>query len=286
MHSEDSSARSQTSSAPRTTRGGLNYLEPTVEVPRSYAFEPPAGTPWENCEYEVRDVEIHDNRGGAAALDREGFTLRVAPSRVTSFADDDQVRSHYYAECEALALQLTGGRRAVVFDHLVRRADRTQLNFGRRRKGDPAAANGRIHNDYTEASGKRRLAMVLDDPAEAAAVGRYCILNFWRSIAGPIRDVPLAVCDARTIQASELVAGEVCYPRRTGEIYYLVHSTRHRWSYFSEMDRDEVLVFKQYDSQVSGTTRFTPHAAFTLPDIAPDTPPRESIELRCLVVID
>jgi hypothetical protein len=35
------------------------------------------------------------------------------------------------AECEALALQITGGRRAVVFDHLVRRADPTQLNLGR-----------------------------------------------------------------------------------------------------------------------------------------------------------
>jgi hypothetical protein len=286
MQLEHSRARNQTTVASRTARGELNYLRPTVEVPISYAFEPPAGTPWENCEYELRDVEIHDGRGTATALDREGFALHTAPSRVTSFADEDQIRSIHYAECEALALQLTGGRRAVVFDHLVRRVDRTQLNFGRRRKGEPPAANGRIHNDYTETSGKRRLAMVLNDPAEAAAVGRYCILNFWRSIAGPVRDVPLAVCDARTIQASELVAGQVRYPRRTGEIYYLLQSTRHRWSYFSEMDRDEVLVFKQYDSQVSGTTRFTPHAAFTLPDVAPDTPPRESIELRCLVVLD
>ncbi|MCW5658673.1 MAG: methyltransferase [Burkholderiaceae bacterium] len=270
----------------QTVRSGLNYLKPTHEVPCSYAFEPPAGTPWENCEYELLDVDIRDGRHTASSLDREGFALHTAPSRVASFAAEEQIRSVYYAECEALALQLTGGRRALVFDHLLRRADRAQLNFGRRRKGEPAAANGRIHNDYTEASGKRRLAMVLGDPAEVATVGRYCILNFWRSVAGPVRDMPLAVCDARSIQAAELVAGQVRYPRRTGEIYYLLHSTRHRWSYFSEMQRDEVLVFKQYDSQVSGTTRFTPHAAFTLPDIAPDTPPRESIELRCLVVLD
>lgn len=58
------------------------------------------------------------------------------------------------------------------------------------------------------------------------------------------------------------------------------------WSYFSEMDRHEALVFKQYDSQLSGVARFTPHTAFDLPDIPPDAPLRQSIELRCLVVYE
>jgi hypothetical protein len=49
------------------------------------------------------------------------------------------------------------------------------------------------------------------------------------------------------------------------------------------MDRHEALVFKQYDSQVSGVARFTPHAAFDLPDVPADAPLRESIEIRCLV---
>jgi hypothetical protein len=44
-----------------------------------------------------------------------------------------------------------------------------------------------------------------------------------------------------------------------------------------------ILVFKQYDSQVNGVARFTPHAAFDLPDIATDAPLRQSIEIRCLV---
>jgi hypothetical protein len=60
-------------------------------------------------------------------------------------------------------------------------------------------------------------------------------------------------------------------------------SPRHRWAYFSEMDCSEALVFKQYDWQVSGAARFTPHSAFDLPDIPPDAPLRQSIEIRCLV---
>jgi hypothetical protein len=46
---------------------------------------------------------------------------------------------------------------------------------------------------------------------------------------------------------------------------------------------DDALVFKQYDSQVSGVGRFPPHSAFDLPDILPDPPLRQSIEIRCLV---
>jgi hypothetical protein len=37
---------------------------------------------------------------------------------------------------------------------------------------------------------------------------------------------------------------------------------------------------------MSGVARFTPHAAFAHPNAPASTPPRESIEVRCLVVYD
>ncbi|WP_307867214.1 CmcJ/NvfI family oxidoreductase [Variovorax sp. E3] len=127
---------------------------------------------------------------------------------------------------------------------------------------------------------------MLPDADEAASVRRYCIVNIWRSIKGPVLDTPLAVCDARSVMARDLVNAEVRYPRRTGEIYLATHSPSHRWSYFSAMDRHEALVFKQYDSQLSGVSRYTPHAAFDHPDAPADAPLRESIEARCLVVFE
>ncbi|WP_428424670.1 CmcJ/NvfI family oxidoreductase [Methylibium sp.] len=265
----------------------LSYLTPTIERPHSYACEPPPGTPWENGTYEALQATIADARYAPESprIDREGFELQDAPTAVTDFLDARMVESVYYPEACELALAVTGATRAFVFDHLVRKRehDRIALTFGRRGADGRAAANGRIHNDYTEASGSKRLGMVLGD-REAASVGRYAIVNVWRSIKGPVFDTPLAVCDARSVMVSDLVVSEVRYPRRTGEIYALPHSPGHRWSYFSRMDRHEALVFKQYDSQVSGVARFTPHAAFDLPDIPPDAPLRESIELRCLVI--
>ena len=88
----------------------------------------------------------------------------------------------------------------------------------------------------------------------------------------------------RSISVRDLVAADLRYRDRTGELYLVQEeSPRHRWAYFSEMDRNEALVFKQYDSQVNGVARFTPHSAFDLPDIPPDAPLRQSIEIRCLV---
>lgn len=268
----------------------LSYLTPTLERPCSYTYEPPPGVPWENCPYEPRQMAIADARAATepASIDREGFALWDAPTEVRDFLDDEEVKATYYHEASALALAVTGAQHAHVFDHLVRRRehDRAALSFGRRGADGRAAANGRIHNDYTEASGRRRLALVLADPEAPSRVKRYAIVNVWRSIKGPVLDTPLAVCDARTLTASDLVASEVRYPRRTGEIYHAVHSPEHRWSYYPQMDRHEALVFKQFDSQASGAARFVLHAAFDHPHMPPHAPLRESIELRCLVVYE
>ncbi len=91
------------------------------------------------------------------------------------------------------------------------------------------------------------------------------------------------MCDARSISVKDLVVADLYYRERSGELYLVQEAPRHHWAYFSEMGRDEVLVCKQYDSQVSGVARFTPHSAFDLPDIPLDAPLRQSIEIRCLV---
>ncbi len=266
---------------------GLGYLKPTSKRPYNYMYEPPSGEAWENCEYELRPMPIVDARGQAHSLHSEGFELWDAPTDVTSFDDVEAIVGRYYSEMTELACAVTGGARAYVFDHLIRRREpgRPPLRFGRYGNGSTPTASGRIHNDYTEESGRRRLAMVLNDPD--AAVKRYCIVNIWRSIKAPVTDTPLAVCDARTVSAEDLVASEVRYQTRTGEVYLVTHAPRHRWSYFSEMDRHEALIFKQYDSQVDGSVaRFTPHAAFDHPHTPVDAPLRESIEIRCLVIYE
>jgi hypothetical protein len=77
------------------------------------------------------------------------------------------------------------------------------------------------------------------------------------------------------------VAAEIRYPERTGEIYLVRHAARHQWAYFPGMDRHEALIFKQYDSQINGTARFTPHSAFDLLMFRPT--PRSGRASKCVV---
>jgi nitrogen fixation protein len=265
----------------------LGYIEPQSERPCDYAFPPPPGTPWQNYRSDARPVRIVDARlsATAPALHREGFMLADAASAPIDFLDEAAIRSVYYAQVAELARAALGGSAAYVFDHLVRRREAgSALTFGRRVAGERPSANGRVHNDYTEASGPRRMAQVLGD--KAVGIGRYAIVNVWRPLRGPVLDAPLALCDARSVGSADLVASDVHYATRTGEIYLVMHSARHRWFYFPKMQLREALVFKQYDSWAGAVARFVPHAAFDDPHTPADAPLRESIEARCLVVFD
>lgn len=264
----------------------LEYLHDASHKPVTYMLAPPGGHAWETGSYAAMPVTIRDGRGRAdpPALEREGFQLCSAPSAMRGFAGREEIERLYYPEMEELALSVSGARRAIVFDHLVRRrAPGTLSPFGARDGQRPSAAT-RVHCDFTPSSAERRLALEMQAHA-IDHVSRFAILNLWRTTRLPVLDAPLAVCDARSVSPAELVAADIVYPTRTGEIFEVLYSPAHAWSYFHGMQFDEVLVFKQYDS-AEGLPRYTPHAAFAHPATPAGTPPRESIEIRCLLIFD
>ena len=271
---------------PGSVSATLEYLQSADRKPVTYMLAPPGGHAWDTGYYASTPVTIRDGRGQADAptLDREGFQLCRAPSAMASFGDRDEIQRVYYREMEELARFATGARRAIVFDHLVRRRDpETPTPFGARDGRRPSTAT-RVHCDFTPASAQRRLAIEMEAHG-ILSVSRYAILNLWRTTRLPVLDAPLAVCDARTVQPGDLVAADIVYPTRTGEIFEVLYNPAHAWTYFHGMQFDEVLLFKQYDSR-DGMPCFTPHAAFAHPDTPPGTPPRESIEIRCLLIFD
>ncbi|MFX8347132.1 hypothetical protein ABTL51_19665, partial [Acinetobacter baumannii] len=67
-----------TRTRPQTVVGGLSYVKPGADTPVNYMYPPPAGEPWQTCEYELREVSIADMRAAAPALEREGFILADA----------------------------------------------------------------------------------------------------------------------------------------------------------------------------------------------------------------
>src|SRR5581483_4399514 len=137
------------------------------------------------------------------------------------------------------------------------------------------------HNDYTERSGPQRVRDLFPDEADGLLRSRFAVINVWKPIARRVEESPLAVCDARTIRPDDLVATDLRYRDRTGEIYSLRFTPAHRWSYFSHMRADEALLLKCFDSDAR-RARFTAHTAFDDPTSPPDAPARASIEVRTL----
>jgi hypothetical protein len=260
----------------------LNYLAPTSGRPRTYTYDPPPGVSRTTVVNDPHVLRISDARPilRDVSLDEEGFGLVEHRSGVSDFYGDDEVTRVYYPEAERLLRETTGADRVFIFDHTVRRR---VAGAEDRRSDAPRQPVPRVHVDHTAKSGPQRVRDLLADDAEALLRGRVQIINLWRPIRGPLQDMPLAVCDARSVRHEQLVASDLVYRNRVGETYSVVFHPDHRWFYVPHMDTDEVLLLKCYDSATDGRARFTPHTAFRDPTTRPDAPPRESIELRALV---
>lgn len=260
----------------------LNYLAPVASKPRTYAFDPPPGEPKTTALPEPHQMPVFDARpiAGGFSLDREGFALVRHPTVVRDFYDDKQVRDVYYPAAAAFIQARLRADRVVIFDHTVRKRVEGAAD---NRDGGPRQPATRVHVDQTDVSGANRVREHLGSEAEQLLKGRVQVVNLWRPIRGPLRDAPLAMCDATSVAPDDLVASDLIYPNRKGETYSVRYNAAHRWFYFPEMTADEALLLKCYDSATDGRARFAPHTAFVDPTTPPDAPPRESIELRTLV---
>jgi hypothetical protein len=224
-----------------------------------------------------RRVTIRNGRPHAFTLEHNGFHFVRHDTRVADFYNEADVRSVYYAEMEALVKAESGASRVVVFDHTLRTADDAMRAERKIREVVP-----RVHNDYTEWSGPQRVRDLLPDEADELLRRRFAIVQVWRPIRHPVETFPLAICDARTLSADNLVISERRYPNRVGQTYAITYDPGHAWYWFPRMRRDEALVFKVYDSLTDGRARWTAHTAFQDPTAPPDARPRESIEIRTL----
>ena len=268
-------------------KAALTFIIPSDTKPAFHSAAYTGGEPKVFFDVEQHTVAIHDLRpfAGALSLDREGFELLRHETAVPDLYDDDQVETVYYREIEDLLRAVTGASRVVVFD-ATRRSD---AGAGARNRDGLRGPASRVHVDYTEKSGPQRVKDLLgEDGAERLAKtgARIIQINVWRPIRGPVERSPLALADASSIRPEDLIATDQVFPDRIGEIYLLAHDPAQRWYWAPHMTPDEVLLIKGYDSLTDGRARFTPHGAFDLPETPAAAPPRESIEVRTLVVIE
>jgi hypothetical protein len=267
-----------------TIRAKLNYIVDTGAPPVHYIDWPEMAHKAIPAQYRQHEVAIHDGRPlrDTFALDTHGFMFVDHHTRVQDFTDEAERKRVYDPEAAALIKRCSGASEVVVFDHTIRIGDEAARDAA----GARPPVKG-VHNDYTENSAPRRLRDILGDAAaEQRLAKRYAIIQIWRPIRREVVIDPLAICDARTIPQEGFILLQRRYSYRTAEVYHIAHHPAHLWYYFPQMERDEALVFKVFDSDAGKPARFTAHTAFDDPNTPPDAWPRESIETRTFAFFD
>jgi hypothetical protein len=272
-------------------QAAINYLDrdslaSLAQKPEFYATAPP------NFDLCAANMTIRDARPfrHELSLDCQGFILVDHKSAVADFTNMDETRASYHREVERLIKDLTGASAVSVLPTLLVRGDREARTRVRGTSTNPAHF---AHCDYS-ANYAPQLARTTYFPDREADPGRRLAgFNIWRVISPPPQDIPLAVCDVRSIAPSDYVladaltsssnTGDTAQQLQTAkerfEAVLLLHNPEHRWHYFSNMTRDEALIFKSYDSQPSCAQR-VPHTAFRDSTCPRGIPSRLSIEAR------
>ena len=77
--------------------------------------------------------------------------------------------------------------------------------------------------------------------------------NVWRVLTPPPQDVPLAVCEARSVAAEDFISADAIFDKDGAiafsfEALLLRYNPKQRWAHFSNMRTDEALMFKTHDT--------------------------------------
>ncbi|KAF2830930.1 hypothetical protein CC86DRAFT_344076 [Ophiobolus disseminans] len=224
-------------------------------------------------------------------LDTHGFQFISLPpkARVRREDDEETVKREYYPELEEIAKKLTGASTTHVFNHVIRAhsspSDEGKQDAQGRWQSIPsshahvdyAATPGAIEGTKTELNLPSHIAHLFDTS------WRFSFLGAWRPLKSVRRD-PLAVCDATSVTEADYQVRlrEFARTGNKSANYVMSHEgeeQRHEWWYMSEMQPDEMVVFKGYDTARDLAGWRCPHTAFRL-EGSEGEEPRESIEAR------
>jgi hypothetical protein len=256
----------------------IAYSGRAVERPRYYANDHSRDV----LEIAPVTMPIADGRDCRTTLDGAGFLLVPHCSNVADLTDRDAVSSVHRAEIAELVTGLSGADLVLVTSPGLLRFSERSPKSGALDNSRPARFAHVDISDATAAAFAERAAPT------GRSLARFAHYNVWRAISRPPQDVPLAVCDARSVGPDDLIKADAIFdsptqPEWSFEGLVVAHSGAHRWYWFPDMTRDEALVFKTNDSDPA-RAHCVPHVAFDNPHCDADAPPRVSLEMRALAL--
>ena len=220
--------------------------------------------------------EVSNARGTDQCLSGSGFKLIPHLTNVDDFYDDQIVIETYYPEMADLVKKETNASKVHIVSHITR-------NEAEAQSGKRLGAHRLVHNDFTPQFLDTIEPLINEVNPKPDRVAVY---NLWRRFDKDCIDAPLALCDSRTVSEEELIPTDLHnYGSGEGfqvEIFQSSYSESHKWYYYPKMNKEEVVIFKTYDSSENP---FMPtlHSAFDDQTVTgSDMTSRESIEVRAI----
>jgi hypothetical protein len=273
------------SQAAKEVQSAIDYLLPTSRINRRF-WAP--GKELNTGVYAPYPVTIRNARlAGPFTLDDHGFCLGRHRTAISDWEKNYGPDSDYATQVVQVVRQLGGADLVAPMGGMMRDAAATSPTV------QPPAAEA--HVDFTQACAAR-IAESHYRKWFPAGPGyrRFFAFSLWRALSPPPQDMPLALCEGRSVRddegthntkvdVDEIPTGEALFAPIEGEdqmaaatIFH--HSPDHRWWYFPDMQPDEVILLKFYDSDHEKAWR-CPHTAFR-DTTRPDARPRRSMEFR------
>lgn len=272
---------------PAIVEAPINYVLPISERMKFHAQDHGR----DNLRFETHVMKIADARSFAEApsLEREGIQLVKAPTAVRDYRDPEELKRVYLGEVAELVKRVTGASEVHVLPGggMVRYAERSEFY----RTGMNTQPARFPHVDFTPATSPGLAEDVFGARKLPLRPGQRLVgYNIWRVFSEAPQDVPLAVCDSRSVSPEDLMPADGVYDEGDDrskwwelEAYVVRHNPRHRWMYFRDMGLDEALMFRSYDNGPTWQAG-VPHTAFDDPSCPPGGPARVSVEARAYAV--
>jgi hypothetical protein len=275
------------STAAASVQSSIDYLVPTSRINRRF-WAP--GKEFNTGVYASQKVIIRNARlAGPFTLDEHGFCLSVHRTAITDWERNYGPDTLYAEQVCEVAGRLSGADFVIPLGGMLRSSGKTSATV------QPPAAE--VHVDFTQRCAERIAGRLYKkrDP-QGPGFRRFIAFSLWRALSPPPQDMPLAICEGRSVRddegthntkvdVDEIPTGDALFAPIEGEenmsaatIFH--HSPAHRWWYFPDMTPDEVIFVKFYDSDHRTAWR-CPHTAFR-DSSRPDAHERRSIEYRAI----
>ncbi|OAT13576.1 hypothetical protein, variant [Blastomyces gilchristii SLH14081] len=256
--------------------------------PYNFHYFPKENFPLHNLQRSSHVTRVRSMRPlvPTLSLDAQGFEVHRLDTKMkyADFKDEERIQATYFRELEKYFNAKLGAKKVRALDFQLRQRDPQFPYFGGKPHPTPQPSL-MVHVDVTLAATKAIIHELYGDSAAAQITkSKFQVITVWRPLAVPVRDWPLALCDASSVDQADFVDTDVIYPNYIAENRMLHFDADQKWYWLPDQTADEVLVFKAIDSDELLSSP-CPHGAFPLPGQDQDTMSRrESIDVRLLVM--